>query len=146
MLIWRHNFQIFHFLLSTVAFKIKACQQKQHKVVFFHTTQLKGSHTKSWLTRPCKVKWPVDNVKYGCNEKMMQKVKKTPVFSFDVAVLWWNGFPLALITCSPTRELLMNIVTMGALPLCSKFADSLLVLNVILKIEKIQELFFVFVN
>lgn len=57
------------------------------------------------------------------------KSEKTPVFSFDVAVLWWNGFPLALVALSLTRELLMNTVTMGALPLCSKFTDSLLVLN-----------------
>jgi len=52
------------------------------------TFQLKASHTKSWLTKPCKVTWPVDNVKYRCNEKNDAKSEKTPVFSFEVAVLW----------------------------------------------------------
>lgn len=57
------------------------------------------------------------------------KSKTTPVFPFDVAVLWWNTFHLALFSLMATGDLLMNTVTMGALPLCSKFTDSLLVLD-----------------
>lgn len=59
---------------------------------------------------------------------MMQKSEKNTGIFLRLCYVE-TGFPLTLITLSPTRELLMNIVTMGALPLCSKFTDSLLVLN-----------------
>lgn len=69
----------------------------------------------------------LDGVKYRCNGKMMQKVKKHRYFPLMWLCYGETVFPSHLL--SPTRELLMNAVTMGALPLCSKFTDSRLVRN-----------------